>query len=161
MTVRTAALVIGGLVLASCSMFTQPGPVVGGWRFATPFPLPAGAVAVPLLTERIPASVPPNVELRACPAALISPFVIRHVPADAARPIHYLVDNSRDMVVIWQVGFSARRTERLEIVAPDGKVLAREGERVEGLGGGYWDTPGVGEAAHVCLGEYVPTKVAG
>jgi hypothetical protein len=159
---RAAALVVVTLVLAACSVSVERGPVVSGWQFATPFPLPPGAVAVSLLTEPIPAVVPPNTELRACPAALIIPFAVRHVPDDAARPIHYLrADDGRDLVVIWPVGFSGRRTDRLEIVAPDGRVFAREGERVEGLGGGYWAGGGVAEAAHVCLGDYVPTKLGG
>jgi hypothetical protein len=79
---------------------------------------------------------------------------------DAAQPIHYVdADSGREVVVVWPIGFSARRTDRLEIVAPDGKVLAREGERVNGLGGGYWAAPGVAEAAHICLGDYVPMRV--
>ena len=160
--IRATAVVVATLILAACSGSLERGPVVSGWQFATPFPLAAGAVAVPLVTEPIPAAVPPNVELRACPAALISPFTARHVPNDAARPVHYLrTDDGVDFLVIWPVGFSARRTDRLEIVAPDGKVFAREGQRVEGLGGGYWAAAGVAEAAHVCLGEYLPTKVGG
>jgi hypothetical protein len=159
---RATAVVVATLVLAACSVFVERGPVVSGWQFATPFPLAAGAVAVPLVTEPIPGVVPPNTELRACPGALIARFTVRHVPGDVVRPVHYLrADDGVDFLVIWPVGFSARRTDRIEIVAPDGKVFAREGERVEGLGGGYWAGGGVAEAAHVCLGEYVPTKLGG
>jgi hypothetical protein len=159
---RATAVVVATLVLAACSVFVERGPVVSEWQFATPFPLAAGAVAVPLVTEPIPAVVPPNTELRACPAALITPFTARYVPDDAARPVHYLrTGDGVDFLVVWPVGFSARRTDRLEIVAPDGKVIVREGQRVEGLGGGYWAAAGVAEAAHPCFGDYLPTKIGG
>jgi hypothetical protein len=159
---RATAVVVATLVLAACSAPGERGPVVSGWQFATPFPLAARSVAVPLVTEPIPGAVPPNVELRACPTALISSFITRHVSDDAARPVHYLrKDDGVEFLVIWPVGFSARRTDRLEIVAPDGKVFAQQGQRVEGLGGGYWAGGGVAEAAHVCIGEYLPTKLGG
>jgi hypothetical protein len=114
---------------------------------------------VPLLTESIPSSIPPNTEMAACPAALITPFRVRYVANDAVRPIHYVADDGADFVAIWPVGFSAWRTNELQIVAPDGKVYAREGVRVEGLGGGYWAGGGVAEAAHICIGDYVPRRV--
>jgi hypothetical protein len=50
------------------------------------------------------------------------------------------VDVPERIVLIWPGGYSARLLEgRAELVAPDGSVLAREGDVVSNLAGGAAD----------------------
>ena len=154
-----ALLLVGlALVAMGCGQISQPqGIERGGWVWPTPAPLPDGATAVPLDVAPMPAVVAPGVEYAACPSALLGPMTIHHVPDDAATRIHYRsVGGGQEIHVRWQVGFSARLAPDLEIVAPDGTVLAREGVPVEGLGGGYI---GSDDTFTVCIGDYVPRRV--
>ncbi len=153
-------LLIGIAILAvGCGQFGGPPPGIerGGWVWPTPAPLPDGATAVKLDVEPMPAVVAPGVVYAACPAALLLPITIHHVPEDAAAPIHYRpVGGGEEVHVRWQFGFSARLAPELEIVAPDGKVIASEGQPVEGLGGGV---TGNDDTFSVCIGDYVPRRV--
>lgn len=154
-----AGLLVGlALVVVGCGQIGQPqGVERGGWVWPTPAPLPDGATAVPLDVEPMPAVVQPGAEYAACPTALLGPMTIHHVPEDAATPIHYrTVGGGEEIHVRWQFGFSARLAPDLEIVAPDGTVIAREGAPVEGLGGG---TTGDDATFSVCIGDYVPQRV--
>ncbi|MGZ9159918.1 MAG: hypothetical protein ACXW4T_02025 [Candidatus Limnocylindrales bacterium] len=153
-----ARLLVGlALVAVGCGQISQPqGIERGGWVWPTPAPLPDGATAVPLDVEPMPAVVGPGVEYAACPMALLGPMTIHHVPDDAATPIHYrTVGGGEEIHVRWQFGFSARLAPDLEIVAPDGTVIAREGVPVEGLGGGYI---GGDDTFTVCIGDHVPRR---
>jgi len=72
--------------------------------------------------------------------------------------VHYVIAATGDDIPVrWQEGFSARLNPTLEIVAPDGAVIAREGEVVDGRGGG---TLGNDDPFTVCLGEYRPKRAA-
>jgi hypothetical protein len=126
---------------------------VNGWIWPSPAPLPAGAVAVPLDVETIPTDAPAGSSF-ACAAALFAPVTITYIPDDAAHPIHYARTETGDVEhLVWQVGFSARLDPGLEIVAPDGLVIAKAGDN-ERLGGGG----GNDGALHVCLPAYLPTR---
>ncbi|HET7168095.1 MAG TPA: hypothetical protein VFI69_02760 [Candidatus Limnocylindrales bacterium] len=146
------------LVALGCGQISQPqGIERGGWVWPTPAPLPDGATAVPLDVAPMPAVVGPGVEYAACPMALLVPMTIHHVPGDAAAPIHYrTVGGGEEIHVRWQFGFTARLAPELEIVAPDGRVVAREGRPVEGLGGG---STGNDDTFTVCIGDYVPRRL--
>ncbi len=150
------------LVVAGCGHLQQiaepQGVERGGWVWPTPAPLPDGATAVPLEVAPIPAVVQPGVEYGACMTALLNPVTIHHVPDDHTRPIHYRrVDGGGEVHVRWQPGFSARLAPDLEIVAPDGTVIAREGVPVDGLGGG--SAGDADETFFVCIGDYIPRHI--
>ncbi|MGP1675050.1 MAG: hypothetical protein ACTS8Z_07550 [Candidatus Limnocylindrales bacterium] len=156
-----AGFVLGVTVLVSgCALIHDghrpEGVERGGWVWPTVEPLPDGATPVLLDVEPIPAVVQPGVEYGACRTALLTPVTIHHVPDDQARPIHYrLVDGGGELGLRWQPGFSARLAPDLEIVAPDGTVIAREGVPVVGLGGGVAGD----DAFSVCIGDYIPQRV--
>ncbi|MEJ7749611.1 MAG: hypothetical protein WKF56_09930 [Candidatus Limnocylindrales bacterium] len=153
-----AGLIALGLNVAACSLFLPPNGVVrGGWVWPTPAPLPEGATAVALDVAPIPAQVQPDAEYGACPLALLLPFTVRHVPEDAAQPVHYrAVDDGQELRISWPSGFSARLAPDLEVVAPDGTVIASEGVPTEGLGGGVL---GNDDTFSVCIGEYGPHRI--
>jgi hypothetical protein len=160
---RLARLVglLGLLVaVAACGLVgaLSGDTVRGGWAWPRPAPLPPGATAVEIAVEEIPVVVNPDAEYGACPLALIPPFSISLQPADVPS-VRYTSDDGTETLVVWPVGFSARVTDVLEIVAPDGTVVARAGVPVEGLGGGFWAGPNGREAAHVCMPQYGPKRV--
>jgi len=150
MLVLASALFV--ILVTGCSL-GQTGNVRGGWTWPTPAPLPAGAVAVRLETEQIPPIVNPDVEYAACPLALLGPITIQLVDdqveyRDAA--------SGEKLDIVWQVGFTARRANVVEIVAPDGAVIVREGQARGDLAGGWF-----GGAFHVCMGQYLPQRAGG
>jgi hypothetical protein len=151
---RFASILALGLLLAGCSVFRTDSVVRDGWRWPEPAPLPAGAKAVALDVSPI-ISIPADAGFM-CPLALFLPFTIHHVPGDAAQPVHYRqVSDGAERPIRWQHGVSARVTDKLEIVGPDGEILASEGVPVEGLGGGT----GNDGISDVCIGKYLPTRV--
>ncbi|HET7726961.1 MAG TPA: hypothetical protein VFK54_06485 [Candidatus Limnocylindrales bacterium] len=149
------------IIASACGASLPFGPsggiARGEWVWPTPAPLPPGAVPVPLETLPVPDSVEPGVSYDACPAALVGDFTIA-AGRDGAAPIRYsLVDSGNDIRVIWPAGFSARRMPLIQIVAPDGTVVAREGEVVSGLGGGQFGAEGQ-DAFAVCLPAWLPMR---
>jgi hypothetical protein len=152
---RLLAATVAALLVATCSVFRATTPVVDGWQFPTPAPLPPGATEVTLETSGLPASIPFGAAF-GCQLALLSPFTITYVREDAVRPVRYrAVEGGADLHIKWQFGVSARFTDHLEIVGPDGTVLAREGAPVEGLGGGA----GNDGAINICIEQYLPKRV--
>ena len=141
------------VTITGCSLVAQPPatPIVrGGWAWPVPAPLPPGAIAVPI--DVSPIWDMPADAVIGCPAALLGPVTPEHRPGGTP-PVVYRVEG-REVLVRWPVGFSARLAPHLEIVAPDGMVIARAGETTKGLGGGYTG----GDAFHVCTGDW-PKRV--
>ena len=129
---------------------------VDGWIFPTAQPLASGASAVALDVQPIPASVPSQIGEWACPAALAQATIT--YARGASPPIRYVAEAPTGPIEMrwrWPWGFSARDVGgRLEIVAPDGQVYARDGDRVS-VGGGWLpdDTE-----FQICLGQYTPHR---
>jgi hypothetical protein len=139
-----AALAIG-LLATGCSASAPQ------WVWPTPFPLPSGAQAVPLAVGQ-PYQPPADAGIvDTCPANAVPRFVVEYDPDDSS-PVRYRFATGYEPVV-WGVGFSARLNPRLEIVAPDGAIITREDEALEGMLGGYFD-----DALHVCVHSYAPQR---
>jgi hypothetical protein len=86
--------------------------------------------------------------------ALLGPVTPEYRPAEQP-PVGYRVAGD-EVRVRWPVGFSARLSPALEIVAPDGKVVARAGEITDDLIGGYLE----GDAVFtVCFTTYGPRRL--
>lgn len=101
--------------------------------------LPPGATPLALATE--PAHLVPSL---GCPTALLAPARLA-----AAGDELMLVSESvgEPVKVVWPSGWVAWRLDgRAELVARDGRVIGREGDVVDGFGGGV----GADDAFHVC-----------
>jgi hypothetical protein len=89
----------------------------------TPAPLPSGAAALTLRTAA-PITADPGPGW-ACPESLIAPVIVLR---DGDAIAFELVSGGR-IVLVWPRGFSARLVDgRVEIVAPNGSVIGREGD---------------------------------
>lgn len=142
------------LAVGACSLLPIER-VESGWIVPTPFPLPPGAQAVPLVIATLPRPLRPDIEYGACPLALLSPVRVEYRAGDQ-RPVHFhAVASGEEIRIRWPEGFSARLNPALAIVAPDGSVIARDGEVVDGLSGGNLDRD---DSFTVCMGEYTPRR---
>ncbi len=142
--------------IAGCSLVSAPtgGLERNGWVWPAPAPLPAGADAVPIDVAPI-WDIPADADdVIGCPLVLLGPVTPEYQPGRKP-PVTYRVAG-REVRVRWPVSFSARLAPGLEIVAPDGMVIARAGEATEGLIGGYL---GDDDVFSVCVEEYGPKRV--
>ncbi len=129
------ATLIGALALGACA-----GPQ---WSPRTPAPLPSGTM--PLLLATAPPAGPlgAGVEWGCADQLLGDVRLIRHESAVAFER----VEGGR-VDLVWPRGFSAwLRDGETEIVAPDGSVIARDGdvisERLVGVESGICQVDGV------------------
>jgi hypothetical protein len=122
------------LLLAVRALPVWPGPTI------------LGATRLELMTE--PAHLIPAF---GCPAALLLPVRLT-TAGDAA--IFVWEDTGEVARVRWPSGWAAWRIGDIAVlIARDGSVVATEGDRITGMGGGYYhDTPGSDEETfHVCV----------
>jgi hypothetical protein len=145
------------VLVAGCTLLPAPGPtdhIRNGWVWPTAAPLPPAAIAVPIDVAQ-PFDIPPDADfVGGCPLALLGPLTPEY-RAGQEPPVGYRVEG-KEVRVRWPVGFSARLSPALEIVAPDGKVVARAGEITDGLIGGHLDSDA---AFTVCFTTYGPKRL--
>lgn len=117
-------LVLAAGLSASCSL---------GESETTAYPLPSGPITIELPTQ------PPGPSGQGCVTLVLSPVLIDW---DST---HRVVSFGGEKV-IWPDGYSARLlpTGRLEILAPDGKVIARDGDTVQFVGPDYQHVCSIG-----------------
>jgi hypothetical protein len=102
--------------------------------------------ALPLgLAVEGPAPPLPSGASWACPQAEALP--VR--PAQDGQTLVFIsLDGKRTVDLVWPRGFSARLLdERAELIGRNGSVIARDGDVLDGIGGGLGST---GDAFHVC-----------
>ena len=130
---RPIAILAGGVLLLAAATFRLsplwPGPA-----------LPAGATRLHIATQ-----APHLIPTFACATALLAPARL----ATAGDELIILSQSSNEPVkVVWPSGWAAWRLDgRAELVSRDGAVVAREGDVIDGFGGGV----GVDNAFHVCI----------
>lgn len=102
--------------------------------------LPTGATRLHI--ETTPAHLVPTF---ACQTALLAPARIVTVGDELVLISSF---DAKPVKVVWPSGWAAWRLDgRAELVDRDGAIVGREGETLEGLGGGV----GVDDAFHVCV----------
>jgi hypothetical protein len=147
---RVPDLVLAGtlaLLAGAC------GPNDYGWVFPTAYPLSPGAVAVPIDTLH---HAPPEADtlyVDACVLVTLDPFLVTYDATDTISPVHYRYRNEL-VRVRWPEGYTARLNPGLEIVAPDGEVVARDGESTPSWAGFEMDG-----AYQVCIPGNPPRRV--
>jgi hypothetical protein len=130
---RLIAVLAGGVLLLAAAAFRLsplwPGPT-----------LPPGATQLHITT-----AAPHLVPTFACNTAALAPARI----ATLGDELILLSETDDEPVkVVWPSGWAAWRVDgRAELVTRDGSVVAREGDVIDGFGGGI----GLDDAFHVCI----------
>jgi hypothetical protein len=128
---RPAALLLfATLAVAGCA--TSPAPTPS----PTPTPPPSGFVPLVTLSGRLPAGVSASNFL--CAGVGLDDAFLRgdpNAPGEKVwvEPIGPGAGGPR--LVTWPTGFRARFAPRLELIDASGLVVAREGDRLTGVGG--------------------------
>lgn len=123
-----------------------------GWVFPTAYPLPSGAVRVAIQTIHHSPPTEDTLYVDACPLIQLDAIVIEYRSEDAEQPVRYRMAGA-DAHLIWPEGFSARLNPSLEIVAPDGVVVA-----VEGVPTPRWYGGGMAGGTFVCIPGNPPRR---
>jgi hypothetical protein len=141
---RYVLLVVLLLTVAACTNAGTPA--------RTPYPLPSGALALSLPTQP-PVATPISSGGIAC--QLIGPERVTFDWDRAAHKVSFPFipwSDSKATAILWPRGFSAREyLGRAELVAPNGSVVARDGEQVPSVIGP--------DPEHICMvagTEYQP-----
>lgn len=128
-SVRAWTLVVVAVVFGAVGLWLLPlitGPA-----------LPAGAVRLHIETAR-PALT------AGCPTALLLPVIVATSGDEA---VLVTVETGEPVAVVWPAGFAAWRVDGRAVIAdPWGGVVGREGDVLDGLGGGT----GPDDAFHIC-----------
>lgn len=125
---HTPGVVFAGMlivaVLAACTVGASAAP-------RTPAALPSGATALELKTE--PSATSPPSANWACALALFAPV---RLVRDGEAVAFVSSDDGTSEDLVWPRGFSARLVDGFaEVVAPDGSLIAREGDVISNLSG--------------------------
>lgn len=128
--VPAGALVGLTLLLAGCA---SRGPTETPLPTSTATPLPSGYVRIARLSGVPPAPTPVE-----CLGVGFGDAVLRGDPNAPEKVWIEVVDapgSTPRRSVTWPAGFVARFTPRLELLDADGRVVARDGDLLTGLGG--------------------------
>ncbi len=126
---RFATIALAAILVCACSTTPTPsGPP------ATPSPAESPVVSTPVSpdTDLALPEMSPGLEREPCAGLFTEGAVLR---GDAADPRKAWLewDPYGRVELVWPVGYRARFTPALEIVAPDGRIVARGDQSITGV----------------------------